>query len=365
MIKNIQVRTLLFFIFFLVLVAESNAQTACPKPLFVDPTYNGSSDPEIIWNDYEQEWWIFYTGRRPAVKDGIFAGCALGVATSKDWIHWKFKGYCKIDGIGGLPDSPDTYWAPGIIKKGDTYHMFVTFKKGSPGLWGGSPTLIYHLTAPSNDLLNGWTTQGGLDTYPDGIDAGLFAKKDTFYLYHRDLDHKVENSGRSIKYMTSTNLKNWEYKGWAKGDINNEAVNGHNYQEAPYVFYWKNYYWLLTDPSGKGISVYRSDDCINWSFKGNILDVPGRQKTDANNGHHPSIAVVNNRAFIFYFVEPDAPMREQHRKENVFVAKDYYCYLQIAELEFRNGKLYCDRDKKVVPPKNLKPNGRYWGHNVH
>ena len=353
-------KTLILTLTLMAYVVLMAAQT-CPKPLFTDPTYNGSCDPEIVWNEHEQEWWMFYTGRRPAVQNGIYSGCALGVATSKDWINWDFKGYCKVDGIGGMADSPDTYWAPGIIKVDSIYHMFVTFKKGNPGLWGGSPTILYHLTAPANDLLNGWKTQGGLNTFPDGIDAGMFLKQDTFYMYHRDIDHETKGSGRTTKYMTSTNLKKWDYKGWAKGDINNKVVNGSHYHEAQYVFYWKNKYWLLTDPTGKNITVFESDDCINWTFNGHILDIPGEEETDAYHGRHPSVAVIDGRAFIFYHVEPYTVSRKENKKKKIFKAKDYYAYLQIAELELIDGKLVCDRNKAVTPPAMPKPNGEYWG----
>ena len=30
-----------------------------PKPLFADPNYHGSCDPEVVWNTHEKAWWIF------------------------------------------------------------------------------------------------------------------------------------------------------------------------------------------------------------------------------------------------------------------------------------------------------------------
>ncbi|MCG8698162.1 MAG: family 43 glycosylhydrolase [Bacteroidales bacterium] len=356
-------RLILFALLTVIISSSVNAQKHMPKPLFADPTYNGSCDPEIVWNEHEQEWWVFYTGRRPAVKNGIYAGCAIGVAASKDWINWEFKGYCKVDGVGGIADSPDTYWAPGIIKEGDTYHMFITFKKGSPGLWGGRPELMYHLKAPANDLLNGWKTVGGLQTFPTGIDAGICKKDDTYYMYHRDIckEDSCKGKGINTKYMTSKNLYKWEKQGWAKGDINNKAVNGYSYQEGQYVFYWKNYFWLLTDPHGPDIAVYRSDDCENWKYVGGILNVSGEEETDGFEGRHASVAVVGDRAFIFYHVEPYTEIRKKHKKEKIYDAKDFYAFIQVAELEFKDGNITCDREKKIVPPKNLKLKTEYWG----
>jgi hypothetical protein len=31
-----------------------------PCPIYHDPYYHGSADPDIVWNAYEKEWWIFY-----------------------------------------------------------------------------------------------------------------------------------------------------------------------------------------------------------------------------------------------------------------------------------------------------------------
>ena len=327
-------------------------ENTAPKPLFADPSYNGSCDPEIIWNTYEQEWWIFYTGRRPRVQDGIYAGCAIGVATSKNLLDWNFKGYIKVDGVGGMADSPDTYWAPGIIQNGDEYHMFVTFKKGHPGLWGGDVAILVQLKAPKEDLLNGWVTVQTLPTYPNGIDAGLIQKDSLYYLYHRDIERGQEGNSKGVttRYMTSTDLIDWEFKGWAKGDINNIAVHGYKYQEAQYVFFWKDKYWLLTDPSGKDMAVYVSDDCENWKFNAVIIDTPGAHPTDASEGRHPSLAIVDNRAFIFYHCEPERQLQKENRKKGIFIPENYYAYLQVAELVLIDGKIMCDRDKPVVFP---------------
>ncbi|MBK5262485.1 MAG: RagB/SusD family nutrient uptake outer membrane protein, partial [Peptostreptococcaceae bacterium] len=75
----------------------------------------------------------------------------IGIAASEDGgATWKYIGNCNID---YHPDKNPTYWAPEVIEYEGIYHMFVTFKKGSPGLWGGSPTILY-TTDRSNCAIN-------------------------------------------------------------------------------------------------------------------------------------------------------------------------------------------------------------------
>ena len=35
-----------------------------PAPLFRDPIYDCPTDPTVIWNREEEQWYLFYTQRR-------------------------------------------------------------------------------------------------------------------------------------------------------------------------------------------------------------------------------------------------------------------------------------------------------------
>ena len=35
-----------------------------PAPLFRDPIYDCPTDPAVIWNREEEQWYLFYTQRR-------------------------------------------------------------------------------------------------------------------------------------------------------------------------------------------------------------------------------------------------------------------------------------------------------------
>ena len=104
---------------------QSDGKVIIPSPIYVDNHYHGPADPEITWNPKTEEWMIFYTSRRPFKDQASYVGTPVGVAVSKDFVHWKFAGYCSFDGVGGQPDSEKTYWAPGVIVEGDSAHMFV------------------------------------------------------------------------------------------------------------------------------------------------------------------------------------------------------------------------------------------------
>jgi hypothetical protein len=58
------------------------------KPLYRDPVFDGAADPKIIWNRYENKWFMFYTNRRANIDslDGVswVHGTRIGIAESDD-----------------------------------------------------------------------------------------------------------------------------------------------------------------------------------------------------------------------------------------------------------------------------------------
>jgi len=309
------------------------------KPMFADPNYHGSCDPEIVWNPTAAEWWIFYTARRATRAKATYVGTPLGAISSKDLKTWTFRGYASFDGVQGRPDMPDTHWAPGIIRDGDTYHMFATYKDNANPPWGGKGVIRHYVTT-SDNLLGGWKLVGiPKFRQPDPIDATLVKAEGEFRAYYR------VGKGGGIQWATSSDLTNWVAKGKCRGDVNAPAKQrGFGYQEAPYVFHWHGRYWMLTDPH-KGLAVYHSRDGVSWKQQESILKEPGTGLGDATLARHPSVAVIKDRAFIFYHTEPNRPyptppaeMRTPHQKIS---------FLQMAELKLKDGRLTCDRDAAV------------------
>ncbi len=93
----------LSFLFLLTSIG-SFAQKYAAAPLFIDPNYYGSCDPEVIYNPSDDCWYIYYTSRRSLIE-GHFVATPIGVIRSKDFAKWEFLGYCKFDGIGGTGKS--------------------------------------------------------------------------------------------------------------------------------------------------------------------------------------------------------------------------------------------------------------------
>ena len=330
----------------LVIVTSALADTA-PKPLFDDPNYHGSCDPEIIHNPVTGEWNIYYTARRALRKDGnVAAACPIGVASSRDWRTWTFKGYCRFDGKDDQPDASHTYWAPAVAIDGDTMHMYVTFSESTEGFWGGDSKGIRHYTAKTSSPMDWISVDKPLDD-PEAIDAGLIKKDEQWLMYYRDKAPEGKR-GATTRLAVSTDFKKWEKRGLAMGEVNEFKVRNFGYQEAQYPFKWKDSYWLLTDPSGPAMAIYQSEDALDWQYNNTILDQPGKHRSDKSFGRHPSVAVVSDRAFIFYHCEPDREYKGAYPQEKL---ENRQCYLQIAELKLTDdGRITCARDAPVDLP---------------
>jgi len=124
--------------------------------------------------------------------------------------------------------------------------------------------------------------------------------------------------------------------------------------EGPIVFYWKNKYWNIIDECNLGyvgLHCYESDDATNWTYNSTILDKPGLRPDDFDQGRHCDVVVIGDRAFIFYFTHPG----RTYKMDGMEVEENTWNYhrasIQIAELEYVDGKIVCDRDKyaKKVP----------------
>lgn len=323
-----------------------------PAPLFIDPNYHGSCDPEVVWNEADRLWYLYYTARRPGLEN-TWLQTPIGVTTSPDLIHWTFQGYCRFDGIGGKKDAPATYWAPAVIAHGGKLHMFATYKADilpAQGAWGGDGRILHFETEMENPV-DGWKTVGSPhDTTLNTIDATVYRQGGQFQLWFKG---KPKSGGKNRLYHLSSNdLYDWQAMPPASGDVFNPEATGSGFEEAPYVFQWQDQYWLLTDPH-RGLMVYSSEDGTDWDFQGTILEGGGSRALDNNMARHCSVAVVDERAFIFYHVEPwrryDLEQKKGNERVPIFEQplKNRRSVLQIAELKIEEGKLVCNRDQLI------------------
>lgn len=322
-----------------------------PAPLFIDPNYHGSCDPEVVWNEVDRQWYLYYTARRPALEN-TWLQTPIGVASSPDMINWTFRGYCRFDGIGGDKDAPATYWAPAIIVDKGKLHMFATFKEDLiplQGVWGG-PGRIRHFETDLEDPINGWTMVDDLhNTSLNTIDATVYKQDDQFHLWFKGKSKKATKN--QLYHLTSRDLYKWKKVPFIPSDVFNPSATGSGFEEAPYIFKWQGKHWLITDPH-LGLFVYSSEDGSNWEFQGTILEEGGSRALDNNMARHCSVTLVDDRAFIFYHVEPwrryDLEQKKGEERVPIFrqPLKNRRSVLQMAELKIVDGKLVCERDQR-------------------
>lgn len=313
----------------LTLSAQHPAGNLAAKPLYEDPQLGGPTDPVIIYNKQANKWWMFYTSRR--AKDTSLHGVTwvhgtrIGIAESSDGATWTYKDTASIN---YHPTAEYTYWAPCIIEDKGIYHMYLTYVPGVFDNWE-HPRSIVHLT--SKDMLN-WQYVSVLKLNSDRvIDPCVVKLPDgTFRMWYNDEpDHKA------IYYADSPDLTNWTDKGKAVGDIPGEG---------PVVFNWKGKKWMITD-NWKGLGVYSSDDWLTWQRQQQmLLDVPGTGKDDGTIGDHADVVLNGDRAFIFYFTHPGHDKRNPAPKGSWLSRRSV---IQVAELQYNNGILTCDRNAPV------------------
>lgn len=316
---------ILFWICFISLAGFS--QKVAPKPLYDDPVYHGAADPVIVYNKAVKKWWMFYTNRRASIADSTVAwvhGTRIGIAESKDGRVWKYKDTANIN---YRPDPGYTHWAPDIIEENGSWHMYLTYVPGTFTDWN-HPRVIVHLQ--SKDLVN-WDYQSTLQLVNQKvIDASVYKVNDSLYR----LWYNNERDGKSIWSAESKDLYNWTDKGKAI------AARG----EGPKTFFWQGKYFMIVD-AWKGMEVYSSTDLLSWTKqKERILEAPGKGKDDQAIGGHCEVIVNNGKAYVYYFTHPG---RRKDKPAPKGSFDDNRSLIQVAELEYKDGVITCDRDKPV------------------
>lgn len=254
-------------------------------PLFIDPVYNGSTDPMVCYNPNTRTYFMYYTSRRTNVPGlgGIESvhGSPIGIAESKDGgASWNYIGDAIID---YAPDENPTYWAPEIIYNKDRFHMFLTYVPGVFDDWD-HPRDIVHLT--SFDGVS-WHTESVLQlAVHKVIDACVAQLPDgTWRLWYNN-----EPDGKTIFYADSPDLYNWT----DKGKVTSIVTKG----EGPNVFTLGGRNYMIVD-EWKGLSVFTSPDFENWTKQEGRYLVDGQD--GQRMGNHADVEVVDGHAYMFYF----------------------------------------------------------------
>ena len=336
-----------------------------PAPLFRDPLYDGAADPSIIFSKETNEWFLYYTQRRAnirALRNRSWCfGTDIAVAISNDMGRtWRYSGPAQgLKFEGGR----NTYWAPDVVRAPTgEYHLFVTYIKGAAttrSSWGGKqPQRIAHFMTVS--LRAPWRFRGLVEGLLHVLDPDVRQLPGgEWKMWFKDIRRRGQ-TGAAVS--SDGGLNTWKRlaqletdgvhlvsEGGREGTIPASGLVPPH--EAPNVFSWKGFYWLLVDPMhSPGIIVLRSTDASNWvRQKEPILHFGGVRPMDSTDGNHVDVITVEDKAFVFYFVHPGRPCCEHDRSSLQFRQSA----IQVAELEFvkdpggSGGRLKCRRDRYV------------------
>lgn len=308
-----------------------------PSPLFRCPIYDGAADPAIQWNSEKNEWWLFYTQRRanvPGLQGVAYCyGTAIGIAVStNNGQSWYYRGVANLP---ELDDGHNTFWAPDVFKNKDTYYMVVTYIKGIHSDWGGERNLLFY---KSKDLMN-WEFLEKIENTKGCIDGQVYQLEDgTWKMWYKN-----ELAGSETCSAISKDLKTWKIT-----NVSEIKTSGH---EGPVVFKWKGKYWNIIDECTNeyvGLYCYESTDATHWKYNSTLLSTPGLRPDDFDQGRHCDVIVIDDRAFMVYFTHPE----RTYSKKGYEIISDTYKYrrssLQMVELEYKNGKIICDRNKYCI-----------------
>ena len=84
---------------------------------------------------------------------------------------------------------------------------------------------------------------------------------------------------------------------------------------------------------------------MNWKRQEkNILQEPGKGKDDGVMGGHADVVVRGKKAYIYYFTHPGRTP-ENKGIDNYETRRSS---IQMAELEYNNGEIICNRDKHLT-----------------
>lgn len=297
-----------------------------PAPLFRDPIFDGPTDPTIIWNRQEKSWWMIYTSRRANVPCHAVTwvhGTDLGVASSTDnGKTWLYRGTLNVEAV---EPGRNTFWAPEILWHEGLYHMFVSYITGVPDSWNFGRKLLHY----TSENLWDWAFIGALHLDSERIiDACVHPLPGGGWrMWYKD-----ECDDSHTHYADSPDLYAWEHRGVATCDQS---------QEGPNVFTLGGKYWMIADV-WDGQAVYSSDDLTRWVRQaGTIMAGAGTRCEDNNRAHHADVLVVDDHAYIFYFVHPGQgiydPANDAHKARRSSV--------QVAELRIVDGALVSVRDE--------------------
>jgi predicted GH43/DUF377 family glycosyl hydrolase len=259
-----------------------------------------TKNPFVI--KYKQCYWMYYS--IAASPDGT-KGWALGIASSRDLIHWK-----KVGELLPSPDCPAEskgISAPCAIIRNDTIHLFYqTYGNGTADAichaW--STDALHFERDASNPVFRPSPTWN----CGRAIDAEVCLYKGKYYMYYatRDKDYRKQMLGVAVTSSTSSFAKG-SFKEACKEAIMYPALEWEgDCIEAPsvikrnnhlYMFYAGNY-----NNSPQQIGIAESWDGISWKRCQSTPFLRNGREGEWNSSEsgHPGIFDDGRKSYLFY-----------------------------------------------------------------
>ena len=220
-------------------------------PLFADPVFDAAHDPEFVWSEREQTWWVAYLQNRynSPLSDpaGACPYCALtdiGLASTPNRGRtWIYRGVARgLDLPVALREAPinangtqqfggATWYRPAILKTALAYHGFWVYTAASSA--GPAQFKVVHYT--SSNLKN-WSFVGTV-TGDHGYDS---------VVYHTRPNGRT-TGGRFVLMSTNSPgeqaFESTDLSAWRPINASDKQLN-RQIGEGPHVMEWHGAMWL-------------------------------------------------------------------------------------------------------------------------
>lgn len=247
------------------------------KPFFIDPVWQGTADPTMLWNPFEQKFYVWYTQRRADLENnkGVewMHGSQIGIASSKDGKEWIYEGVCSGEGLDDAAKNGFSLWAPSVIYHNKELHLFVTYVTVVASEWIGD-RYIKHYTSKNG---REWKYKSTAKLSSGRcIDPCVYKIKKKWYMVYKD----EKNSEQFTWIAESKNLDDWKVLGQIITDVRHEA---------PYFWEQDGRKMLIVDAWENGLRVYESKNGINnWKH------------ITTFRGGHPGIFQHKGKSYMVY-----------------------------------------------------------------
>jgi beta-1,2-mannobiose phosphorylase / 1,2-beta-oligomannan phosphorylase len=295
----------LIFLLLIIMVICPAALSAQTTMRYGDTSRKGvpySKDPHVV--SFKGRYLMYFS--IPPFQNDPWTGWNIGVAESKDLLHW--EKVAEIKPAPGAAYEEKGLCAPGAIVRGDTVHLFYqTYGNGKNDAichaWSTDGlTFTRNPTNPIFHPTGSWTSGRA-------IDAEVVAFKNKYYLYFatRDTGMKIQMVGVATAPLnTSFGRDQWTQAAdkpvlYPQLDWEGQCIEGASVIQRGnklYMFYAGAY-----NNAPQQIGLAESKDGVSWKRLSTTPFVPNGKAGEWNSsesGHPHIFEDKNGRTYLFY-----------------------------------------------------------------